>query len=111
LPDLLLKNEFTVPQILIDQWIQALKEQDNILLFLEDKIEEDPNWKIYNSDLYPMYEKFCKEMWEMKYSQITLSKRLKALWFKPDRHPKNGRYFHGMKIKNNHDMTDVTDMT
>lgn len=107
LPDLLLNDEFTVPQILIDQWIQSLKEQDNILLFLEDKIENDPVWKIYNSDLYPIYEKFCKEMGEVKSSQIVFSKRLKALGYKPDRDYK-WRYFHGMKIRKNQNMTDMT---
>lgn len=107
----MLKNDrFYIPKILIEEAEKALKEQDHVLLFLEEKIEKKSDSKLYNSELYPTYEKFCRDNGEVKVSQIALSKRLVALGFKSD-NDHSGRFFHGMKIKRYTDVADVTDVT
>ena len=108
LENLLNRNKFVIPSELMDQTKEAFKEQDSILLFLEDCMQKWPEFKIYNKDLYSMYKRFCKDTWEIAVSQIVLSKRLLSLWFK--RFWGNDRGFSGLWIKNNSNMTNMTDI-
>lgn len=83
LKELLAQDKLPIPIIQKEELALLIKENDVVEMFLEEGwVRRNPGHKIFNKDLYPRFQEYCRQIGERPITQPVLSKKLVSKGFK-----------------------------